>query len=35
MIIKNKQKYLDNLENQYTKKEIPEIKVGDAVNVGV
>jgi len=35
MIIKNKQKYLDDLENQYTKKEIPEIKIGDAVNVGV
>lgn len=35
MIIKNKQKYLDDLESQYTKKSIPEIRIGDAVNVGV
>ena len=35
MIIKNKQKYLDNLEAQYTKQNLPKISIGDAVNIGV
>ena len=35
MIIKNKQEYLDNLEAQYTKQNLPKISIGDAVNIGV
>ena len=35
MIIKNKQEYISNLESQYTKKDLPEIKIGDAINIGV
>lgn len=35
MIIKNKQKYIYNLENQYIKKNLPEIKIGDAINIGI
>jgi len=35
MIIKNKQKYLDHLEAQYSKQNLPKISIGDAVNIGV
>jgi len=35
MIIKNKQKYLDHLEAQYSKKNLSKINIGDAVNIGV
>jgi len=35
MLIKNKQKYFDHLEAQYSKQNLPKISIGDAVNIGV
>lgn len=35
MIIANKQKYLDDLQNQYIKSELPKLEIGDGVKVGV
>jgi large subunit ribosomal protein L19 len=35
MIIANKQKYLDDLQNQYLKSDLPKLEIGDGVRVGV
>jgi large subunit ribosomal protein L19 len=35
MIIANKQKYLDDLQNQYMKLDLPKLEIGDGVRVGV
>jgi len=35
MLIKNKQAYITTLETQHLKKDLPIIKVGDSVNIGV
>ncbi len=31
----NKQKYIDQLQQQYTTKDLPKIRVGDGIKVGV
>ena len=35
MVILNKQKYLNNLQNQFLKSDLPNIRIGDAVKLGV
>ena len=35
MIISNKQKYLDDLQNQFFKSNLPTLEVGDGVKIGV
>jgi len=35
MIIANKQKYLDDLQNQFLKSNLPTLEVGDGVKIGV
>ena len=35
MIIANKQKYLDDLQNQFLKSNLPILSVGDSVKIGV
>nr|YP_009163578.1 chloroplast 50S ribosomal protein L19 [Triparma laevis]BAS19032.1 chloroplast 50S ribosomal protein L19 [Triparma laevis] len=35
MIIANKQKYLDDLQNQFLKSDLPTLEVGDGVKIGV
>jgi large subunit ribosomal protein L19 len=35
MIIANKQKYLDDLQNQFLKSDLPIVEVGDGVKIGV
>tara|TARA_B100000768_G_C11173423_1_gene329727 strand:- start:414 stop:776 length:363 start_codon:yes stop_codon:yes gene_type:complete len=35
MIIANKQKYLDDLQNQFLKSDLPIVVVGDGVKIGV
>ena len=35
MLIKNKQKYLTDLQTEYLKSDLPSIEIGDTVKVGV
>ena len=35
MIISNKQKYIDDIQNQHLKTNLPKITIGDSVKVGV
>jgi large subunit ribosomal protein L19 len=35
MIISNKQKYIDDIQNQHLKTNLPELAIGDGIKVGV
>jgi large subunit ribosomal protein L19 len=35
MRISNRQKYIDDLENQYLKQDLPSIEIGDGIKIGI